>query len=271
MQSHPGPDPWTGAGSLNLQIYACQRIQLSRSWRVKQPRRAFWRVYWNRQAGATVHWQGSDIDLTPDRLVIIAPHTSFRTSLTQAVDHSYIHLGMTPTAEHPTNQVLIHPFTATDHASAESVFESHPTTVPMRHIWQVMTWIASALSSAPADMWPQARPPHRLAFICAMIDRVPGRAWRNSELARHAGMATNAFIRLFTQLVGQPPQHYVRERRLAEAALLLEHSEFSLEQIADSCGFASRSHFSTMFKHWSGTPPAQWRREAQSASVAEGP
>jgi AraC-like DNA-binding protein len=60
----------------------------------------------------------------------------------------------------------------------------------------------------------------------------------------------------------------IHQRVLREAALRLERSGETIEQIAISLGFADPTRFSHFFRHYTGLPPRTFRRNAATASGA---
>lgn len=58
---------------------------------------------------------------------------------------------------------------------------------------------------------------------------------------------------------------YLTRIRLSQAAVLLESSNFSIEQIAERCGFSDQNYFSKVFRKHYGMPPGNYRKiSAQS-------
>jgi transcriptional regulator GlxA family with amidase domain len=57
----------------------------------------------------------------------------------------------------------------------------------------------------------------------------------------------------------------LRQLRMRYAANLLAANIFSIEQIACTVGFASRSSFSRAFRHTYGMDPSDYRELARSA------
>jgi transcriptional regulator GlxA family with amidase domain len=100
----------------------------------------------------------------------------------------------------------------------------------------------------------------RIEEVVREIEADLARRWQNPDLARIAHMATNAFIRRFGQVMRTSPLRYVASRRLDQARILLEHTDGTIEAIADECGFCSRSHLSTTFQKQFGVGPAKYRR-----------
>ena len=74
-------------------------------------------------------------------------------------------------------------------------------------------------------------------------------------------MAINSFTRLFAKEIGMAPQQYVQNKRIAQASILLHHSNLSIEEIALETGFYDRFHFTKTFKKWTGTSPARYKRQ----------
>ena len=83
---------------------------------------------------------------------------------------------------------------------------------------------------------------------------------RIDDLARVAGLERAYFSRAFTACLGIPPAAYIRERRIEKAKPLLTRTDMTIEEIADSLGFADAFHFSKMFKKQVGMPPSHYRR-----------
>lgn len=80
------------------------------------------------------------------------------------------------------------------------------------------------------------------------------------SLAGVAIMSRSVFAERFRETFGATPMSFLHEIRLRRAAELLGHkSESSVEQVARSVGFSSRSHFSRAFKDHFGMTPATFR------------
>ncbi len=67
------------------------------------------------------------------------------------------------------------------------------------------------------------------------------------------------FARLFKATRGVTPYRFVLERRIAAARRLLG-SDAGLAEIAYATGFASQSHFTTIFRREIGVTPGAARR-----------
>lgn len=79
------------------------------------------------------------------------------------------------------------------------------------------------------------------------------------ELAAVANLSHYHFSRKFKNQIGVTPLHYLANVRVDASKRLLRSTSDSLSQISLACGFASQSHFTTVFKKVTGTTPASYR------------
>ncbi|OQW48859.1 MAG: hypothetical protein A4S16_05645 [Proteobacteria bacterium SG_bin6] len=103
--------------------------------------------------------------------------------------------------------------------------------------------------------------PAKLSRVLAYIEANLDSDISLSALAAVAGLSPFHFSRTFKLATGESPYHYVSLRRLARAQQLLSDSQLPLVQIALECGFASQSHFTSVFSKALGTSPGRYRRE----------
>jgi AraC-like DNA-binding protein len=68
----------------------------------------------------------------------------------------------------------------------------------------------------------------------------------------------------FTKLVGQSLHRYVIERRMAEAAFLLETSDEPIARIASRVGYETAAAFSKLFHRHHGLSPGRYRAARRS-------
>ena len=85
------------------------------------------------------------------------------------------------------------------------------------------------------------------------------------DLAAIARLSEDHFLRAFKASVGQTPHQYVLGRRLAQARLLLGGTRLALADVARRCGFASPSHFASVFRQREGVTPSDWRARRRAA------
>lgn len=81
------------------------------------------------------------------------------------------------------------------------------------------------------------------------------------DLARIAKVSTFYLCRLYKKELGLSPMKWLWfQRTMAAGAFLMTDRNFSLTDIAFSCGFTSSAHFSRLFKSTYGLTPSQYRK-----------
>lgn len=119
-----------------------------------------------------------------------------------------------------------------------------------------------------------AAPPEPLPADCQIIQAINIIAARPQDphtvdkLARVVGMSRSCFAQKFAETAGTSPMRYVQAARLTVASRLLKSSTTPVKSIADSVGFASRSHFSRAFVTMFGVDPTSFRQKTNSAAIA---
>jgi AraC-like DNA-binding protein len=87
----------------------------------------------------------------------------------------------------------------------------------------------------------------------------PETAWTVATLAMAVGVSRSTFAARFTEVLGEPPQSYLRRERMQRAAELLSDDSLSVKEIAVIVGYDSESAFSHSFKRWCGNSPGRFR------------
>lgn len=81
------------------------------------------------------------------------------------------------------------------------------------------------------------------------------------EIAKSLGMSPDHFRKAFKAATGESPSAFRRRRRLAQAALMLQRADLTLDMIAESLGFCDGFHLSKAFKAEYGRAPSAFRGE----------
>ena len=95
----------------------------------------------------------------------------------------------------------------------------------------------------------------RIARAIKAIHESPRERWSIDALADVAGMSRSSFYERFTALVGQSPQRYSSEWRLALARELLGKGDARVGQVGLSVGYRSEAAFSRAYKALYGHSP----------------
>jgi AraC family transcriptional regulator len=81
-----------------------------------------------------------------------------------------------------------------------------------------------------------------------------------ADLAAFAGISRSHFIHRFRMSFGTTPHRYLVSLRIERAKALLMSGLSPLE-VACLTGFADQSHLTSVFRRWTGSTPAAFRRE----------
>ena len=80
------------------------------------------------------------------------------------------------------------------------------------------------------------------------------------RLAEQASMSRRSFIRQFTDTTGSTQARWIAAQRLNEARVLLETTDWGMDDVASACGFASTVTFRQNFVTAFATTPTAYRR-----------
>lgn len=124
------------------------------------------------------------------------------------------------------------------------------------------TRLASAIHSLIADVLAQ-RDATRLGWLDTAMQQLAGGATAPppSAIAKSLGMSPDHFRKIFKAATGESPSVFRRRRRLAQAALMLQRVDLTLDLIAESLGFCDAFHLSKAFKQQFGQSPDSFRNE----------
>jgi AraC-like DNA-binding protein len=111
------------------------------------------------------------------------------------------------------------------------------------------------------------RKPWLADVVSAILDS-PAAEHSVASLAAACGRSRSIFAKDFTEQIGTPPMAFVTQARLTHARDMLVSTDTAIGQIATQSGFASRSHFSRLFRDVHGTDPSSYRRQYSAAGSA---
>jgi AraC-like DNA-binding protein len=136
-------------------------------------------------------------------------------------------------------------------------------------IQAIRSWIAS--DPAAQTGWVGALQDPRIGPALALIHREPARDWTIASLAHEVAMSRSAFAARFTELVGEPPMHYVTRWRMHVAQTWLIEDDATVGELALRLGYQSEAAFSRAFKRSMGVAPGAVRRNRGTAATAPAP
>jgi len=78
------------------------------------------------------------------------------------------------------------------------------------------------------------------------------------DAAKKSYISEPYFRKLFKKEFGMSPKQYVIEARIRHAAALILANYYSLQEVADLCGYRDYKHFSVEFKRLMGVSPSAY-------------
>jgi len=247
----------------HFQIHEVGYVPLGMRWHYDRLCNSFWRFYYNGASGSHVEMEGRKIPLLPDQAMVIPENTLFNSRGAPGVPHLWIHFSPPLSARFAAERftVPLDPaLAATIAALQERLIGGRETRGERQQIFHAcLAVIHSCFSRAPLRETPPL--PAALSLIQETIEQSLAAPPSNQALARQAGMSVEGFSRWFKRHLGLSPARYVVQRRIREACRLLSLTDRSIEEVAETVGFANRHHFSRVFRRQTGRGPARFRRD----------
>jgi len=107
---------------------------------------------------------------------------------------------------------------------------------------------------------PRGLPGDKLRRVADHIDANLAAELTLGELSGVVHMSPFRFARLSKRTAGVPPHRFVVRRRVDRAIELLASGELPIGEIARLVGYATPSHFTTVFRRITGVTPTEYRR-----------
>ena len=96
--------------------------------------------------------------------------------------------------------------------------------------------------------------------VRSQIEAQASRKLSLSELAASSHLSASQFTRRFHAAFGLTPMAYVNHVRMEKARSYLQNTEYSLDHIAELCGYDNRFYFSRAFSKQMKLSPSEYRR-----------
>ena len=119
----------------------------------------------------------------------------------------------------------------------------------------------NATESAPAG----GLAPWQMKRVDAYIEENIAGSLTLDDLAACAKLSASYFGRAFKASFGETPHAYILRKRMELARRLMRETSAPLATIALECGMADQSHFSRIFRRFTGMSPYAWRRSMVQA------
>ncbi|HEX4214309.1 MAG TPA: helix-turn-helix domain-containing protein [Candidatus Dormibacteraeota bacterium] len=123
--------------------------------------------------------------------------------------------------------------------------------IPPRRSGGQAQYVERPMASNPSD--------DHLSATLAWVGGNLARQLTIADLAEHAHMSQRTFARRFQTLTGLSPWRWLMQQRLGAAQALLETTDLSVEQIAETSGFGSAAVLRLHFGRRLGISPTAYR------------
>ena len=198
------------------------------------------------------------LELNPQFVVFVPPDIPTKTRAEKPFSQLFIHF------DWPEGPALAEPvlFSAEDELkilqSSRNWFEAETETESMSlHMYSLLFGYLPRLRKLESRRPKKIDP--RIERALRMLDDakqdLPLR-----EIAKEVSMSYYYFLETFKKQVGVAPGHYLMTQRMNYGQYLLLHTDYSIEEIAQTTGFCNRFHFSKAFKKFFKQPPGEYRR-----------
>lgn len=263
MRHHIRGTHYADASVASIEVLMHRNVSLER-WSLRSATNAFWRLYWPTNRGGVIIFEGTEHTLEPGSLYLISPHTAFDSECTRPFSKWYLHFnaGGLPQACRP-GIVRLRPtarvrtlLDVTCPKRKRSKSAKEPMIHPLESLELALLVLHQALPQFAVATSADSRLPSCIEYLQThMKEKVT-----LAELARFAGVSPRTLSHLFVTELGFAPMRYLIELRLNHAMKLLRHTDQSIDQIADECGFPNRYYFTRVLSRYRKTTPAAFRR-----------
>jgi AraC-like DNA-binding protein len=231
-----------------------------RNWDAPCYKAPFWRCYCPFETGGHIIYRKEKFSLLPGEGYIIPPFTDFAVDLENDFTKAFCHFAY----ELPECSFLpgIYLFNVDDDIFQELIRIKNFPEKTKGSIFELMMLrlVSCGLANLPNTAMKEKQIDPRVNLLLNYIKKNEKNGISNSKLAETVHLTVPSMIRLFNNNMDISPQKYQKSLRLQHASTLLVHTNMSLEEIADECGFWDRNHFSCAFRKFLQCPPAEYRK-----------
>lgn len=226
----------------------------------------FWRLYWNTISGGVLHCTDKkDIVMETGHFYLLPANYMISTDSLQDFEQISIHfiLGDIYKADNSKIYCLkgdeFSSMLAEDYLRSWTLNDNR-----LRCDILAYTILGYVLQKYQNEINLHKLPKNKHIFDCLnYISAHLGSNLDNNRLSRVAGLVRSAFVRLFSEIMGESPQAFVRRKRIEKACYMLNSSTMTLKEIATDLGFANQYHFSKVFKKLQWENPTAFRNGHQ--------
>ena len=218
-----------------------------------------WRLFWFDRPGCHIQFEKELVKPDGKSLYLIPPGVSFGGWQEEPLEEFHIIFNFSPTMIELAKPC--YQFAADQHFEewlGKLPNDNQALHQPLMTI-NAMHVLSNCLQQIPKHDWQLQTPEARILRVIRAMSMQLRHPLNNRELAALVEMSESAFIRYFSQQLGEAPQKYQTRLRLEQAQRLLITTALPLDDIALGCGYVDRSHLSRQFKRFCQESPGAYR------------
>ncbi len=222
----------------------------------------FWRLYYNFRRGHKVIFPHGEVELTPERIVVIPDRRLFHCRGFKPVPNLWLAFStarrLSPDQPVP---IVLRP-SATElglMGDFARLFTGESPEPRRERIFHAGMALLHAVLARPEIEWRHAAPPAVVQTV-EYIERHYASPLTVPRLARRVNLSPEGLSRSFKRHQGETVGRFIMKVRVREAAHLLAYSDARIEDIAERTGFPNRGYLSRVFKRVTSESPAAFRR-----------
>jgi AraC-like DNA-binding protein len=244
-----------------IRVLVCHHIKLAK-WRNRDLAAPFWRIYCNFNDNAKINSKDKEYKLSPKKVFLISPDTSYSTDNEGEIDHFFLHFqarepfdicsGIIMSWENDKEVLAV-----IDELNGLLGEDDIPSIeISMKCLFLAQLMLLRVPEEKLKRRWNDAR----VFKVIDFMENNYSERLTNQMFADIAEMNPNAFARLFKEETGLAPQRFLMHKRINESCLLLRYSKLTIDEIAEQVGFCDRHYFSRIFIKMRCMSPAVFRK-----------
>jgi AraC-like DNA-binding protein len=222
----------------------------------------FWRLYYNSRRGHKIVFAHSEVELSPDTIVVIPDRQLFHCYGFDPVPNLWLSFSVARRlAPHQPIPIVLRP-TLTELTLMSDFSQLFSEEGQEQHRDRILHGgmaLLHVVLSRPEIQW-QPNAPSAVEKTVRYIEENYAAPLTVPRLARMADLSTEALARSFKKYQGETIGQFIINVRVREAAHLLVHTDDKIDDIAEKTGFPNRAYLSRVFRRVTGESPAQFRR-----------
>jgi AraC-like DNA-binding protein len=165
---------------------------------------------------------------------------------------------------------IVQPEVATGHWPVQDVNRLSMNLAELRALWQQQdAWSEHYKDHLLQDIWHLAfkaqhttrrRNDTVMHSVAQQLQGRAGEAFPMKEISDEVQLTPVQFTRRFQSALGQTPSDYLTSLRLHKARTLLLETDWTLQRIAQECGYSSGLYLNRVFRLKMRTTPGQFRK-----------